>query len=149
MNKQKLLNNIKNKTYVRIGISKVDKTGVGVIAIKDIPKDKNPFEYSNKKHGHCSANTKLIDVNKYEMGDFSPGVKKMIIDFFDPDDENNYSIPLYGLNSLDISYYLNTSKTPNLKIYKCSSCKQYCFKTLKKINKNNELLINYDEYNKI
>ena len=145
--KRKLLNNIKNKSYVRIGRSKI--SGVGVIAVKDIPLNKNPFEYANKNHGHCSANLKLININKDEMVDLSTGVKNMIKDFFDPDDENNYAIPVHGLNSLDMSYYLNNHKKPNLKIYKCSGCKQYCFKTTKKVKKNTELTINYDDYKKM
>ena len=39
--KKKLLNHLNNDIYCRIGVSKIH--GVGVIAIKDIPPNTNPF----------------------------------------------------------------------------------------------------------
>lgn len=47
MSKQKLLKHLENDIYCRIGVSKI--SGVGVIAIKDIPSGTNPFKTLSKE----------------------------------------------------------------------------------------------------
>ncbi len=41
MTKEELIKHLKNDVYCRLGVSKI--SGIGVIAIKDIPKGTNPF----------------------------------------------------------------------------------------------------------
>ena len=43
---RKIIHNLRNNVYCRISRSKIH--GVGVIAIKDIPKGINPFKKCNK-----------------------------------------------------------------------------------------------------
>ena len=57
-----------------------------------------------------------------------------------------YLIPVKGLNSLDISYYLNHSSEPNLTHYQDHNCGMFSFRTIKEIKKGEELFINYDDY---
>jgi len=139
MNKNKLINNL-NKTYCRIMPSKLH--GVGVFAIIDIPKDTNPFEYSTKKCG----NNKFIKVHKDELVGIHKNVIKMLDDFLGIDEKGYFEIPADGLNSLDVSFYMNYSDKPNINITFDKECKFAVFKSNKVIKKGTELLINYDSF---
>lgn len=70
----------------------------------------------------------------------------MINDFFEPED-NAYYIPENGLNSLNISFYLNHSKNNNIGVVNDDTDDEYSgFVTLRPIKKGEELLINYADY---
>lgn len=116
--------------------------GVGVFAIIDIPKDTNPFEYPNKKCG----NDKYIKVHKDELSNVHKNVIKILDDFLEKDDKGYYEIPANGLNSLDISFYMNFSEKPNMDITYDKDCKFAVFKSNKIIKKGTELLINYNSF---
>ncbi len=137
--KSKKLMKIIEQTYVRVQKSGI--SGCGVFAIKDIPKGIDPFVYAEP------INYKMIDIKKEDVDKLDEPTKKIINDFFHPID-GIYSIPENGLNSLDISFFLNHSKKPNLKV----DCDQrgktdYCdFRTTKNIRAGDELFIKYDEY---
>ena len=60
-NKKNLLKNLKLETWCRIGVSKI--AGVGVIAIRDIPKNTNPFKLTNDE----SIDHRLITITKKEF----------------------------------------------------------------------------------
>jgi SET domain-containing protein len=137
-NKYKLLENLKNNVYCRIKKSEVH--GIGVFAIKDIPTDTNPFENTIG----CDDKN-VVTLNESDIKHLSKGVKKMIDSFYHQSD-GQYIIPIRGLNSLDISYYLNHSKDPNLTHYQDHNCGMFSFKSLKEIKKGDELFINYKEY---
>ena len=72
--KNKLLNHLKNDIYCRIGVSKVH--GVGVIAIKDIPKGVMPFITLSKEED------KIINLTDDDIKDFPKGVRTILKDFF-------------------------------------------------------------------
>lgn len=138
--KKALLKNIKDDVYCRIKPSK--KHGVGVFAIKDIPKNVNPFKLS----GSSCLTQKIINISENDLKKIDPEVKKMIDDFYHKDDNDTYGIPYKGLNSNDISFYMNTSSNPNVGFESDKTCSMVVFKTLKKIKKGDELLINYDDF---
>lgn len=135
--KDKLLNNLENETYVRLKASPLQ--GVGVFAIRDIPKGVNPFKMANK------VKYKSIKVSTNELKYVHPEVKKMITDFIEPDGKGYY-IPENGLNSLDISFYLNHSSNNNLAIVDDDNDEYSSFETLRPIKKGEELLIDYKDY---
>lgn len=135
--KDKLLANLENDTYVRLRPSTLQ--GVGVFAIKDIPKDTNPFQMPNK------IKSKLIKCTANDLKYISPEVKKMLNDFLEPENKSFY-IPENGLNSLDITFYLNHSLKNNLGIVEDKDDNYYGFITLRPIKKGEELLINYKDY---
>lgn len=72
--KNRLLKHLKNDIYCRIGVSKVH--GVGVIAIKDIPKGTIPFATLSKEED------KIINLTKDDIKDIHPNVRKLLADFF-------------------------------------------------------------------
>lgn len=137
--KKALLDNLYNDVYCRLKASKTH--GVGVYAIKDIPKDMDPFKYTGKK---C-FNQKIIDVTEEEVKKLHPEVKKLVNDFYHKDD-GVYGIPYEGLNSCDITFYLNSSEKPNLGLVEDKKCTMLQFRTLRKIKKGEELFIDYRDY---
>lgn len=139
-NKKKLLENIKKNTFCRLGVSKIQ--GVGVIAIKDIPFNTNPFQYTTrscKKYNTIELSENMIN----QIQDKS--LKKLINDFIKPN-EGYYAIPENGFNSLDISFYLNHSEKNNLDIIQKENCEYDEFVTNRIIKKGEELTINYGDY---
>ena len=125
MSKKDLIKNM-NDIYCRLGCSKIH--GVGIFAIKEIPKDTNPFMTVSSKCGM----DKVIKVHKDEIKNINPNVLKMVDDYVGPSENNFYYIPKDGLNSLSIRFYLNHSDKPNVKIVDDSDCKYMLFKTNKK-----------------
>ncbi len=68
-----LLKHLKNDIYCRIGVSKVH--GVGVIAIKDIPKETMPFSTLSKEED------KIINLTNDDIKNIHPNVRKILKDF--------------------------------------------------------------------
>ena len=137
--KKTLLSNLQNDIYCRIKSSK--KHGVGVFAIRDIPKNSNPFKVSNSE---CMKQ-RLINIDEKDINKLHPEVKKLINDFYHKENKV-YSIPYKGLNSNDISFYMNTSNKPNIGFKTIKNCSLVVFNTLRKIKKGEELFINYNDF---
>lgn len=127
--KRNILSDLK-KTYCRIKSSSI--AGVGVFAVRDIPKNTNPFPNSLQKwyQFHISD---FVDVEK--------GVIEMIKDFFVVEKDGKVLIPEYGLNGMDISFFLNDSSKPNLK-----TDDGFIFLSKKDIKKGEELTVLYKTY---
>ena len=134
-----IINNLKNNVYCRISRSKIH--GVGVIAIKDIPKGINPFKKCNKTK---DTNTYVI-VKKKKLKKINNEVLRMLEDFLGGE-KDIYAIPVNGLNALDISFFMNHSKKTNMKITSTSDSDFVTFITKRKIKKGEELIINYNEF---
>ena len=130
MSKEKVLKILKN-TYCRLKPSKTE--GVGVFAIRDIPENTNPF-YGSKQKWHKFNISELKDLDKEILG--------LINDFFVIEEDETVLIPEFGLNGMDISFFLNHSKNPNLKTID----EGFNFITLREIKKGEELLVSYGTY---
>jgi len=103
MNKEALLKELANSTYVMIKPSPLH--GIGVFAIRAIPKGtKNIF---SKGVGDW------IKVSKEEVGTL-PQHSKDLIENHCLFDEDFYFIPDYGFKLVDLVIYLNHSETPNV-----------------------------------
>jgi SET domain-containing protein len=103
MNKEALLKELANSTYVMIKPSPLH--GIGVFAIRDIPKGtQNIF---SKGVGDW------IKVSKEEV-DALPQHSKDLIENHCLFDEDFYFIPDYGFKLVDLVIYLNHSETPNV-----------------------------------
>ena len=102
--KQKILENLKN-TYCRVRPSKVE--GVGVFAVRDIPKGIDPF-YGIKKQ-------KWVRFEMKELKKLKKEVLEMIDDFFVIEKSGIVYVSELGLNGIDVSYFLNNSDKPNMK----------------------------------
>jgi SET domain-containing protein len=138
--KNRLLKHLKNDIYCRIGVSKVH--GVGVIAIKDIPKGTIPFATLSKEK------EEIITLTKDEIKDIHPNVRAILQDFFGDKKSNVYDVYAYGPNYINISFYLNHSDKPNIDVIEDTENNYFRFVTNRIIKKGEELFINYNKYSK-
>jgi SET domain-containing protein len=138
--KNRLLKHLKNDIYCRIGVSKVH--GVGVIAIKDIPKGTIPFATLSKEK------EEIITLTKDEIKDIHPNVRAILQDFFGDKKSNDYDVYAYGPNYINISFYLNHSDKPNIDVIEDTENNYFRFVTNRIIKKGEELFINYNKYSK-
>ena len=128
MNKEALLKELANTTYVMIKPSPLH--GIGVFAIRDIPKGtKNIF---SKGVGDW------IKVSKEEV-DALPQHSKDLIENHCLFDEDFYFIPDYGFKLLDLVIYLNHSETPN--VISLNDGEE--FEAIRDIANGEELLVDY------
>ncbi|MFA5877757.1 MAG: SET domain-containing protein [Candidatus Staskawiczbacteria bacterium] len=129
--KKNILNNLK-ATYCCIMPSQIH--GVGVFALKDIPKNQNPFR--------GVAKLKWYKFKISDFKDFGKDLIGMIDGFWGFEKNGEIWIPEFGLNGMDISFFLNNSKKPNVKTID----KGTNFLTLRKIKKGEELTVFYGTY---
>ena len=129
--KQEILKSLKN-TYCRIMPSKIN--GVGVFAISDIPQNINPFNVAKTGDWQKFKITDLKNLDKE--------VFKMVNAFFTVQEDGTLYIPKGGLNDMNISYFMNDSKNPNMKMAK----DEVNFLTLCQIKKGQELTVSYKTY---
>ena len=109
------------------------KYGVGVFAIRDIPKNTNPFLNCRK--------VRWFKFTKKEISKLPSEVAKMIKEFYGTDGNFHY-IPSHGLNGNDISFYMNHSRKPNI----WSKGGDEKFLTLRWIKRGEELFLDYRIY---
>ncbi len=130
MDIKQLLAELKSDTYVMIKPSPLD--GIGVFAIRDIPKGcRNMF---SKNIGEW------IKVPKPEV-ELLPAHSKTLIETYCLYDEENYFVPDYGFKVMDLVNFLNHSDTPNI----VSINDGEFFEAIVDILAGQELLINYGE----
>ncbi|OGN06706.1 MAG: hypothetical protein A2750_03200 [Candidatus Yanofskybacteria bacterium RIFCSPHIGHO2_01_FULL_45_42] len=118
--------------YVRLRPSKIH--GVGCFAICDIPAGTDPFKQSGGK---------MIWVSRRSLRGLPRELKKLYGDFC-VRKGNKYGCPA-NFNQLDVSWYLNHSKKPNMV---CRVEKGvYNFYAARDIRKGEEITIDYYKYN--
>ena len=131
-NKYKLLKNLE-QTYCSIGISKVH--GIGIIAIRDIPRGIDPLPIITPE--------KLIDLTNEDLETLPKEVADRVKELFI---RNNkvYSVSSSGLNGLGIICYMNHSKEPNVDLNIRAFTGGYVpWITIKDIKKGEELFWDY------
>jgi SET domain-containing protein len=134
MNRKQLLENLKNETYCMLKPSPIH--GVGVFAIRDIPKGVNPFK------GYLESKCHIYDDSELKQT-LLPEVYDMVSRHFVLQKGKRY-IPSCGLNGIDISYYVNFSKTPNLRAVDLQD--DTLFFAKRRIKKGEELTVDYTTY---
>ena len=114
--------------YARLGVSSLH--GIGVIAVREIPKGTYPF--SEFLGG-------WVKIKKAAVDKLAPEIRKMYHDFYILRD--GYYEGARDMNWMDASFYLNNSKDPNM------GCdKEDAFYALRKIDVGEELTVDYDTY---
>ena len=125
--KRALLKDLAN-TWCKIAPSKIQ--GVGVFAIRNIPKGTHPFAIGQDD---------WIDVDKKELKNIPKEVRSLI-DTYCLSIKNKYTLPHYGFKIWDMVVFLNHSKHPNV----ISIDDGNDFETIKPIKMGDELLIDYN-----
>lgn len=132
MTKKQFLNSLSD-VYCRLAAV---RHGVGVVAVRDIPKGTDPFK-------RCDPFGDVLKIPAKEL--LSSGAPKeaiqMVRDFCALQD-GYYFVPNFGMDAIDKSYYLNHSAKPNL----VTKDKGETFVAARKIKKGEELTANYDDY---
>ena len=129
VDKSRVLEHLQKEVYCRLGISKVH--GIGVFAIRTIPKGVKPLVSLIK--------IKEFEFSKQEIKQLPASVRKEV-DMFCYYDSKKYLIPSIGLNSMNMAFYMNHSKNPNVGFLKNGD-----IVALKQIEADDELLFDYDE----
>lgn len=124
-----LLKHLHTEVYCRLGVSHIH--GVGVFAVRLIPKGTHPFKLMRTDEYHYYQQDELKNVD--------PGVMKLI-DQFCYCVDGVYEIPKAGFNTLSLPVYLNHSKTPNIKMLDEAD-----FVALHDIPAGSELTMDYDD----
>ena len=128
VDKARILKHLQTEVYCRLGISPVH--GIGVFAIKDIPKGAKPLVSLIK--------IKEFSFSKKEINKLPTSVKKEVR-MFCYYEKDEYLIPSIGLNAMNMAFYMNHSKTPNVKYLKNND-----IVALRKIKANEEIFFDYD-----
>ena len=130
--KQQLLDELVNHTYVILRPSPI--AGIGVFAIKDIPKGcRAMFSKPDTKDN-------WIKISKKEVG-LLPPHSRHLIENYCLYDEADYFVPDYGFKKIDVSLFLNHSETPNI----ISIQDGDYFETTRDIKEGEELFLDYGE----
>jgi len=103
---ENLVENLISQIFCRLAPSEID--GIGVIAIKDIPKDTEVFNICNEMLED------IIELTDEDLDGLDNSISNYIQDFFIKEESGIWALPAGGLNSLNISFFLNHSDTPNL-----------------------------------
>ena len=131
MNKKQLLKNLAENVYCKLAPSRI--SGIGVFAIRDIPEGTDPFIGApDEVH---------IKIKEQELKNIDQEVKNLMYDFFILQGDT-FLVPKSGLNNINISYYLNHSKKPNM----YASPDGNIMYALRDIKKGEELTINYSKF---
>ncbi len=132
--RDRFVRDLEENVYCRLRPSKVH--GVGVFAIRDIPKGRDPFK-SFLPYKFVAVDAAAV----FDNPKIDRAVKKLASDVYAAVDGKLY---LYkgGLNGTDISFFLNHSEEPNLVTIRGGDG----FVTARKIKKGEELFSDHRTY---
>ncbi len=134
LSKEDLIKDLENNIYCRLKSSPIQ--GIGVFAIRDIPKGTNPFI------GFREINYIEIPVEEiFSNNKISDEVKNLVTDLYAVQN-GQISLPNHSLNEVDIGYFMNHSETPNMEAIESGSA----FVAKKDIKKGEELTSDYRTY---
>ncbi len=130
MNKKQLLKHLREEVYCRVKPSPIH--GVGLFALRDIPKGTDPFVNS--------LSDEYVELTQEEMDTLDPQVRKLVHDMSSLEDDKYY-VHAYGFNIIHPLFFINHSKSPNTKT------KGLRYITIRKIKKGEELTVDYETFN--
>jgi SET domain-containing protein len=131
--REQLLKRVLQDNYCRLRPSKIH--GIGVFAVRDIPKRKNPFKTLPKYD--CIG---YVRVTEDELDALPPKLSELIRALFVPTDGTMH-LPNHGMNVVRLNYYLNHSTIPNMR-----TRDGYNFIAMRKIMTDEELTVDYRTY---
>ena len=132
MNKKQFLRSLED-VWCRLAPT---RHGVGVVAIRPIPKGVNPF-----KNCDPFGDVLRLPAAELEASDAPEEAKKLVRDFCALQD-GTYFVPDYGMDAIDKSYFLNHSDTPTMVTLDAGET----FVTARAIRKGEELTADYGQY---
>ncbi len=131
MTQKEFLGYLRKNIYCRLQPSRVH--GVGIFAIRDIPKGTNPFRGSRVPRWRALPVKKLL-----ADATIPDEVKEFALAIY-PVRGDTFYFPYHSLNAIDTSYFLNHSSRPNVAARADGSE----FVALREIKKGEELFSDY------
>lgn len=101
--KEKLHEHLKEHVYCKLGVSPIH--GIGVFALRDIPKGTLPLRSMVSK--------KEVKFSRIELKSVPSTVRKHL-NMFCLVEKGRVFVPEIGMNAVNLFIYLNHSKSPNL-----------------------------------
>lgn len=133
MDKQALLSALAGNTYVMIKPSPIE--GIGVFAIRDIPKGcRDMFSLSKKDE------LEYVEISRNEVKAL-PEYSQYLIETYCLFDKENYFVPADGFKKMDLVNFLNHSDEPNV----ISINEGEFFEAIRDIKTSEELLVDYGD----
>jgi SET domain-containing protein len=133
MKRAELVRRVLADCYCRLAPSTIH--GIGVFAIRDIPRGKNPFNTISKY-----SRPGYVRMTSAELDALPPKLHEMIHALFVPTDGEMW-LPSCGTNVVYLNTYLNHSTEPNLR-----TKDGFRFTALRKISEGEELTVDYLSY---
>ena len=132
MRKKEFLKSL-SEVYCRIGVT---KHGVGLVAIRPIPRGTDPLKYADPFGS-------VIKIKKEELDAYpAPEAAKTLVRDFCALQDGVYCVPSYGMDALTKNYFLNHSNKPNMVTHDRGET----FLAARNIKVGEELTVNYDSY---
>jgi SET domain-containing protein len=132
MNKKQLMKHLQTEVFCRVAPSKIH--GVGLFAVKRIPKGTDPFLNS--------LEDKYVEFTLEDMKKLEPGIRKIVHDM--SGFENNiYHVHAYGFNIIHPLFFINHSKESNI------VTKGLRYIASRDIEVGEELTVDYETFNDI
>lgn len=100
-----MLYNLTHSVFTRIKRSHTH--GIGVFAIRDIPKGIDPFQKPIEHESH------MVKLTLEDLSGVDASVVEHLNDFVFFKD-GAYHVPDFGLNGIDIAWFMNHSDNPNV-----------------------------------
>ena len=166
--KRALLRWLHRDVYVKLGVYSIE--GVGVFAVRVIPRGQNPFTTCND---HLLRREKMITLSEREIEECAEGagtkaISTLVKSFFAPlteivdetdgkgkgrevecrDEDGGllFGVNATGTNTLDASWYLNHSEEPNVRFVECHVDDGFnSYEALREIAVGEELTVDYRE----
>lgn len=133
MNRKQTVRRILRESYCRLAPSPIH--GLGVFALRDIPRGIDPFTVGMRYP------RSWIAITPAEFRHASAGVRSLLASLFVPDADGTFRIPALGANLIDIGLYLNHSARPNMR-----TIDGHRFVTRRRIRAGAELTVDYTSY---
>jgi hypothetical protein len=134
MKRTELLRRVLADCYCQLQPSPIH--GIGVFAIRDIPKARNPFKTLTKYSVPGS-----VRITDEELAVLPPKLTALIQALFVPTTEGKLYIPTCGLNVIYLDSYINHSPHPNLR-----TKDGVRFITTRRIREGEEMTVDYRTY---
>ena len=133
MKRTRLLHCVLRDCFCRLQPSNIH--GIGVFAVRDIPKGRNPFNTIPKY-----ANFGYVRITEEELDALPSKLSEAIRTLYIPTDGVMH-IPNHGLNIIRLNSYLNHAAEPNMR-----TRNGYDFVAMRKILVGEELTVDYRTY---